>query len=76
MASLGGVQIWKDALAYNVSKAALITMTRAMARDLGRTALTVNAIAPGHIAMPDEPGAVPAFTGPGRIPNAAVRQSG
>ncbi len=67
MASLGGLQIWKDEIAYNVSKAGLITLTRAMARALAPYNITVNAIAPGHIEMPDEPGAVPLF-GAERVP--------
>lgn len=67
LASLGGLQIWKDRLAYNVSKSALITLTRAMARAVADQGITVNAVAPGHIDMPDEPGAVPTF-GAERVP--------
>lgn len=67
MASLGGLQIWKDRLAYNVSKSALITLTRAMARAVAPQGITVNAVAPGHIDMPDEPGAMPTF-GAERVP--------
>ncbi|HET7152402.1 MAG TPA: SDR family NAD(P)-dependent oxidoreductase [Candidatus Kapabacteria bacterium] len=67
MASLGGLQIWKDRLPYNVSKAGVIALTKAMARALAADGISVNAIAPGHIEMNDEPGAVPTF-GSERVP--------
>jgi NAD(P)-dependent dehydrogenase (short-subunit alcohol dehydrogenase family) len=56
LASLGGMQIWRDRLPYNVSKAALIAMTRALARALAPRGIAVNAVAPGHIEQ-EEPGA-------------------
>src|SRR5579883_443287 len=67
MASLGGLQIWKDRLPYNVSKAGVVALTKAMARALAADGISVNAIAPGHIEMNDEPGAVPTF-GSERVP--------
>ncbi len=67
MASLGGLQIWKDRLPYNVSKAGVIALTKAMARALAADGISVNAIAPGHIEMNDQPGAVPTF-GSERVP--------
>ena len=56
LASLGGVQIWKSRIDYNVSKAALITLTEALARELASKHITVNAVAPGAIQIegPDE----------------------
>jgi 3-oxoacyl-[acyl-carrier protein] reductase len=53
IASLGGVQVWTEHIAYNVAKAGLIMLTRAMARALAPH-ITVNAIAPGTIIIPGE----------------------
>ncbi len=54
LASLGGVQIWKQRIDYNVSKSALITLTKALARELGPQGITVNAIAPGAMQLDSE----------------------
>jgi NAD(P)-dependent dehydrogenase (short-subunit alcohol dehydrogenase family) len=54
IASLGGVQIWKERIDYNVSKSALITLTKALARELAPKKITVNAVAPGAIRIEDE----------------------
>ena len=54
LASLGGVQIWKERIDYNVSKSALITLTEALARELAPKRITVNAVAPGAIRVEDE----------------------
>lgn len=54
LASLGGVQIWKERIDYNVSKSALITLTKALARELAGKKITVNAIAPGAIRVEEE----------------------
>jgi NAD(P)-dependent dehydrogenase (short-subunit alcohol dehydrogenase family) len=54
LASLGGVQIWKKRIDYNVSKSALITLTKALARELGPSGITVNAIAPGAMQLEGE----------------------
>jgi 3-oxoacyl-[acyl-carrier protein] reductase len=54
LASLGGVQIWKERIDYNVSKSALITLTEALARELAPKKITVNAVAPGAIRVEDE----------------------
>jgi NAD(P)-dependent dehydrogenase (short-subunit alcohol dehydrogenase family) len=56
-ASLGGVQIWKERIPYNVSKSALITLTKALARELAPRKITVNAVAPGAIQVDPEDGA-------------------
>ncbi len=54
LASLGGVQIWKERIDYNVSKSALITLTKTLARELAEQCITVNAVAPGAIQLEDE----------------------
>ncbi len=54
LASLGGLQIWKERIDYNVSKSALITLTKALARELAPQKITVNAIAPGAIQVDNE----------------------
>ena len=38
---------WADLLPYVTSKGALLGMTRALARELGRDGITVNAVSPG-----------------------------
>lgn len=52
--SLGALELWKDRLAYNVSKSALLTMTQALARGMA-PAMTVNTVAPGAILLSDDP---------------------
>lgn len=52
-ASLGGLQAWTTYMAYSVSKAGVIMLTRCLARALA-PAVTVNAIAPGTISFPDD----------------------
>ena len=54
LASLGGTQIWKERIDYNVSKSALITLTEALARELAPRHITVNAVAPGAIRVENE----------------------
>ncbi|MBS1914519.1 MAG: SDR family oxidoreductase [Bacteroidetes bacterium] len=54
ISSLGAYQIWKDRVAYNVSKAAVVQMTRALARALAPR-ISVNSVAPGAIELPDDP---------------------
>ncbi len=48
--SIQGIRGNQHMLSYSLTKAAVSTMTRAMARDLGRDGITVNCIAPGWIA--------------------------
>lgn len=54
LSSLGAVQIWKNRIPYNVSKAAVVQLTRALARSLAPR-IAVNSVAPGAIEIPEEP---------------------
>jgi NAD(P)-dependent dehydrogenase (short-subunit alcohol dehydrogenase family) len=54
--SLGAEHIWKNRLAYNVSKAALSTAVQSLARSCAPR-IAINSVAPGMIIMPDEPSA-------------------
>ena len=53
IASLGGLQAWKEHLPYSISKAGVIMLTRILARELAPE-VQVNAIAPGTIIVPGE----------------------
>ena len=52
-ASLGGLEIWKHHILYNVSKAGVITLTKTLARELAPK-ISVNCICPGIIKMNDD----------------------
>lgn len=54
IASLGAVEIWKNKIPYNISKAALLQLTKALARSLAPK-ISVNCINPGYIEMPGDP---------------------
>ena len=49
MSSVGAYLGLEGYLHYITSKAALIGMTRALSRELGRDGITVNAVAPGMV---------------------------
>ncbi len=53
LASAGGFEPWKKHIPYNVSKAGVIMLTRALAKALAPN-VRVNAIAPGVILVPGE----------------------
>lgn len=52
IADLAGIQAWPSYLAHGASKAALINLTRSLARALGPK-IRVNAIAPGAVLLPE-----------------------
>jgi pteridine reductase len=53
IASAGGFEPWNNHIPYNVSKAGVIMLTRALAKALAPT-VRVNAVAPGVILVPGE----------------------
>lgn len=68
ISSLGAVEIWRDRLEYNVSKSALVTAVKSLARSAAPL-LSVNTVAPGAIHIGDEPnGHEHAMTAVERIP--------
>lgn len=53
IASLGGLQAWKEHIHYSASKAGVLSLTRSFARTLAPD-ITVNAVAPGTIIIESE----------------------
>lgn len=54
ISSLGALEIWKNRIPYNVSKSALIQLTKALARELAPY-ISVNTVCPGAILFENEP---------------------
>jgi NAD(P)-dependent dehydrogenase (short-subunit alcohol dehydrogenase family) len=67
IASVGGQEIWNQRIPYNVSKAALIQLTKALARDLAPS-IQVNAVCPGTVLIEDEPANDSSMISPEKIP--------
>ena len=53
LADLGGLEPWPGYAAHSVSKAGVVMLTRVLARSLAPE-VTVNAIAPGSVLVPDD----------------------
>ncbi len=67
ISSLGGIQVWKNRIDYNVSKSALIQLSKALARALAPR-INVNTVCPGFIDLPKENNINPNTINIGKIP--------
>jgi 3-oxoacyl-[acyl-carrier protein] reductase len=67
IASLGAFHIWDERIDYNVSKAAVIQLTKAMARDLAPN-IAVNSVSPSTIYFPNEAPSEPISLNEQKIP--------
>lgn len=54
ISSLGAFEIWKERVDYNVSKASLVVLVKALARMLAPY-IVINSVAPGAIKIAEEP---------------------
>jgi NAD(P)-dependent dehydrogenase (short-subunit alcohol dehydrogenase family) len=52
IASIMGVRGWPDSIPYSTAKGAIVNFTRALAADLAKDSIMVNAIAPGFVDTP------------------------
>jgi len=55
--SLGAFEIWNERIPYNVSKAGVIQLTKALARELAPK-ITVNCVCPGSVLIPEDPATI------------------
>jgi len=53
LADVAGIRPWVDYLPYSISKAGIITLTHALAKELAPS-VRVNALAPGPVLFPDD----------------------
>ncbi len=67
IASLGAFETWKERIPYNVSKAGVIRLTEALARELAPR-IQVNAVSPGTIEVPGEESSDAGIVPPSRVP--------
>lgn len=67
IASAGAFEIWKHRIPYNVSKSGVITLTKALARELAPK-ISVNSVSPGTVDIADETPVEPLAVRPERIP--------
>lgn len=67
ISSLGGLEVWKNRIPYNVSKSAVIHLTKVLARNLAPK-ISVNCISPGVIFIENELGSEPIDIPESKIP--------
>ena len=67
IASMGAFRIWKGRIPYNVSKAGVVQLTKALALDLAPN-IAVNSVSPGSIDIDDDPPAEKLSINTGNIP--------
>lgn len=67
ISSIGGLEIWKNRIPYNVSKAGVIQLTKALARELAPN-IAVNCICPGTIVIENEEAEEPSKVNIANIP--------
>lgn len=67
IASSGAFEIWKHRIPYNVSKSGVITLTKALARELAPK-ISVNSVSPGTVDITDETPVEHLAVKPDRIP--------
>lgn len=67
IASIGGAEVWRGSIPYNVSKAGVIQLTKALALELAPN-ISVNCVAPGIISYKDDDEAENISVPPQRVP--------
>lgn len=67
IASMGAFRIWKGRIPYNVSKAGVVQLTKALALDLAPN-ISVNSVSPGSIDFDNDPPSEKLTINTGNIP--------